>query len=469
MYEDSQRFSEEEGDESSHVVSINPRSLIAPGRDETNRRIDDFESRVFPAHMMQRGVERDSPPPFAGAGRDVETPKYGELSTDIREESLQRILSRLSPNGQRAFLKTLSEGDADVRVPLPFSIPETDNEDECSELGELRDDRSEIDHLLDSPIPELTTKSLIPPPEGESIQSRLLLSAHPNVTSRVSKVNTKVHTDPKTIKEPFCSERSFNPSASYTTVGRLDEDIQLSQRNIRPRPFQPLEADKIRVQKNLFPEARVRDVEREGLFTGHSRIHVPASTNLVWVNRGLIPVCNETGPFRSTISKGVGDSDRTYPKLLTGVEMFGSIRSPVNAETEMFYAERTGVGHPMIPSEGTTMYQNLGPIEDESRPEANLIQPRWGNLGNEGHGVVPIKGHADPLGGGNPRHITRPGPQFFRGSGGDMLEKFGSRFMRPTPSEQYRGAPLDDMRPPRPPHLSKQAGLACNCCTFCAV
>ena len=125
MYEDSQRFSEEEGDESSHVVSINPRSLMTRDSDETNRRIDDFESGAFSAHTMQRGVERDSSPPFAGAGRDIETPKYGELSTDIREESLQRILSRLSPNGQRAFLKTLSEGDADVRAPLPFSVPET--------------------------------------------------------------------------------------------------------------------------------------------------------------------------------------------------------------------------------------------------------------------------------------------------------------------------------------------------------
>ena len=44
------------------------------------------------------------------------------------------------------------------------------------------------------------------------------------------------------------------------------------------------------------------------------------------------------------------------------------------------------------------MYQNFGPIEEESRPEANLTQSRWGNVGNEGHGVVPIKGHADPLG-----------------------------------------------------------------------
>src|SRR5271165_1319840 len=102
------------------------------------------------------------------------------------------------------------------------------------------------------------------------------------------------------------------------------------------------------------------------------------------------------------------------------------------------------------------MYQNFGPIEDESRPESHLTQSRWGNLGNEGHGVVPIKGHADPLGGGNPRHITRPGPQFFRGSGGDMSEDHRRRFTRPAPVRNSRGLPLEDMPAPRPPQNDKR-------------
>ena len=114
---------------------------------------------------MQRDVGEEASPPFMGIDADVQTPSYEELNTNIREESLQRILNRLSPNGQRAFLRTLSEGDIDVRPPLPFSVPETDAEDECSGLGEPTDIRSEIDYLLDSSIPELTTKSLIPAPD----------------------------------------------------------------------------------------------------------------------------------------------------------------------------------------------------------------------------------------------------------------------------------------------------------------
>ena len=124
---------------------------------------------------MQRGVDGDMSPSFVRVDHTIETPTYDELHTNIREESIQRILSRLSPNGQRAFLRTLSEGEDDVIPPTPFSVPETDEEDEHSEMGEQRDAQSEINYLLDSPIPELTTKSLIPPPEGGGIQSRSLI------------------------------------------------------------------------------------------------------------------------------------------------------------------------------------------------------------------------------------------------------------------------------------------------------
>ena len=108
MYEDSQRFSEEEGDESSRVISFNPRSMATYGRDQRGNIVDDVGSRVLPARTMQRDVGEEASPPFMGIDADVETPNYAELNTNIREESLHRILNRLSPNGQRAFLRTLS-------------------------------------------------------------------------------------------------------------------------------------------------------------------------------------------------------------------------------------------------------------------------------------------------------------------------------------------------------------------------
>ena len=182
MYEDSQRFSEEEGDESSHVVSFNPRSTATYASSRMNIREGEVELRGPTTHRMQFGVGEDESPLGMGIDEVVDTPRYDNVNTNIREESIQRILSRLSPNGQRAFLRTLSEGEGDVRPPFPFIAPETDSEDEPSELGESMARRSEIDYLLDSPIPELTTKSLIPPPGIGSIQSRPLMTMHPNVT-----------------------------------------------------------------------------------------------------------------------------------------------------------------------------------------------------------------------------------------------------------------------------------------------
>ena len=46
-----------------------------------------------------------------------------------------------------AFLRTLSEGDGDARPPLPFTVPDTDAEDEDSELGKPIDKRSETIRL----------------------------------------------------------------------------------------------------------------------------------------------------------------------------------------------------------------------------------------------------------------------------------------------------------------------------------
>ena len=155
MYEDSQRFSEEEGDESSHVISFNPRSTATYAGGRVYIREDEVELRDLTTRVTRHGVGEDESSVVMGANGAVDTPTYDDLNTNIREESIRRILSRLSPNGQRAFLRTLSDGEGDVRPPLPFVVPETDSEEERSEMGEQTDRQSEIDHLLDSPIPEL--------------------------------------------------------------------------------------------------------------------------------------------------------------------------------------------------------------------------------------------------------------------------------------------------------------------------
>ena len=461
MYEDSQRFSEEEGDESSHVVSINPRSMMTYGRDQRGNIVDDVGSRVLPARTMQRDVGEEASPPVMGIDANIETPKYDELNTNIREESLQRILSRLSPHGQRIFLRTLSEGDIDVRPPLPFSVPETDTEDEHSELGEPTDIRSEIDYLLDSSIPELTNKSLIPPPDWEGIQSRPLMGIHSNVMVRIPKPDTKVHTT--LVNADRCPREGFirQPSKEQPSG-----DVRISQSYARPKPFLPSELERARIQRNLFSEGQARERDPNVRHSEHLRVYetkagnlyarTTSVTNVVWSNRGALSTIKESGPFRPIPSTRVVDSNKTYPKLLTGVEMFRSTGSPFDSDTDMMHAERAGVGHPVASSAGTMKYRYFEPIENRSSREYNVMQTRSGHSCNDRHSVVPIKGRTDPLGGGTNRCITRPGPQFFRGSGGDMLEDHGYCVTLPAPTETYRGVPLENMPAPRPPQSGAQ-------------
>ena len=92
MYEDSQRFSEGEDEESGSVISFHPRSTTTYGR---YHRRDEVELRDLAANTMQRDVDRDVSPSFVGIDHTVETLTYGELHTNIRDESIQRILSRI--------------------------------------------------------------------------------------------------------------------------------------------------------------------------------------------------------------------------------------------------------------------------------------------------------------------------------------------------------------------------------------
>ena len=145
MYEDSQRFSGGEEEEDSRVITINPHLLVDVRGGRLMPRQDDIEPFDSAAFTMQRVVDRDTRSPLMGGYVAVDTPEY----TNIREESMQRILSRLSHNGRRAFLQTMSEGEGEVRPPDPFTIPDSKDEYEPSEGMDRLDTRSEIDYLLD--------------------------------------------------------------------------------------------------------------------------------------------------------------------------------------------------------------------------------------------------------------------------------------------------------------------------------
>ena len=101
MYEDSQRFSEGEEEEDSRVITINPHLLVNVRDGRSMHRQNDIEPVDSTAFTMQRVVDRDTRSPLMGGDDTVNTPEY----TNIREESMQRILNRLSPDGRRRFLQ----------------------------------------------------------------------------------------------------------------------------------------------------------------------------------------------------------------------------------------------------------------------------------------------------------------------------------------------------------------------------
>ena len=86
--------------------------------------------------MMQRDVGRESSSPLMGDEGVEYTPDDVGSHVNIRKESMQRILGRLSPNGRKIFLATLNEGEDEVVPPKPFSVPDKEDEYEPSFAGQ---------------------------------------------------------------------------------------------------------------------------------------------------------------------------------------------------------------------------------------------------------------------------------------------------------------------------------------------
>ena len=370
-----------------------------------------------------------------GADEVVDTPEYNEFSINRREESLQRILSRMSPNGRRAYLQTLSEGADEIRTPPPFSVPETEDEFDLSDGGEQEDRRPAVDYLLDSPIPELTTKSLIPPPDNGAIQSKPLRGAHPNITVRTPKHRVRIDVRMAEMNRNFLSQLPADPPDSRMPKETTCSDVLVPQLHVRPKPFVPSETERLRVHKNLFPETRT------------------AVTNTVWSNTESHPVIKQTGVSRSRTSVDIKDPGQTYPKLLEGVEMFSSPCPPLGLGSKMRYASRTGVGHRIILPDGRMEYQYFEPIQTERVPEHKIIREEGGNL-RYGHGTIPDQGHFDPLleGGINrSAYAHQPGLQKIFNEVAAASLPHGRQSTHAVSHELYRGKPLaDEARPADP-------------------
>jgi len=437
MYEDSQRFSEGEEEEDSRVITINPHLLANARGGRLMHGRDDIEPVDSTAFTMQRVVDRDTRSPLMGGDGVVDTPEYA----NIREESMQRILNRLSPNGRRAFLRTMSEGEGEVRPPDPFTIPDSNDEYEPSEGMDRLDTRSEIDYLLDLPIPELTTRSLISISTNEAIQSHISAEVNPNVTVRVSK--PKVSSCQVTKESDVL--RQFGPPRD-SMEDRMSEPYipndDLEQLNYgRPKAFTPTEQARARVTKNLFPSTRDDDLNLGNISenrwgvkvntTMGDRIENVNTTSTTWIHRHPRSTVVHPDSHQPIISSRIAGPDQTYPKLLPAVELFSPL--PISLRSTMAYPARTGAGYRVNKPDGTYEYQYFESIPTEPR-ENPIIERMGGEALYTGHGIFSDQRHADPLFGGGVGCVNFPrtqreiahqtGPPKFCGNSGAGRETY---------------------------------------------
>ena len=126
---------------------------------------------------------------------------------------------------------------------------------------------------------------------------------HSNVTVRGNKSDTtKVYTELREVNRHFREELPVNLHVSKMLMGKTSEDIQPSQQYTRPKSYLPPEAERARVQKNLFPAISVRDGDQNvnspkqptvyDTKTRDSPTRTTGTTHVVWSNKGLLPVIN---------------------------------------------------------------------------------------------------------------------------------------------------------------------------------
>ena len=146
--------------------------------------------------------------------------------------------------------------------PLPSLSPRQMRKMCTVKWGNRRDDQSEINYLLDSPIPELTTKSLIPPPEGGSIQSRSLMRSIRMSQCGQLKTNTKSYTEFTGVGGRLGDEQPHHSHVNKPAMEYFHDYVPPPRQDIRPKPYIPSEVERARVTKNLFPEIRGKERDR---------------------------------------------------------------------------------------------------------------------------------------------------------------------------------------------------------------
>ena len=129
--------------------------------------------------------------------------------------------------------------------------------------------------------------------------------------------------------------------------------------------------------------------------------------------------------------------------------MFSSPRPPPALGSNMRYASRTGIGHPIVLPDGRIEYQYFEPIQTEGIQEHKIIRKQGGNPQHR-HDVISDQGRFDPLleGGINRSAFARqPGLQNILNEVAAVSLQHEKQCTHAVPNELYRGTPLAEARP----------------------
>ena len=155
MYEDSQRFSDDERDDEGNTVRANPRQTQFVSR-ETDTQMSE-PSFTAAADVATPETKGQIPPDISYYGESKSQTEFRQTRSEQtlshrRNESMDRIVGRMSPSTRDRYIRYIDEeDDLIIAPPIEFSDAGSDK-DNHSEHGRLFETRSEAGSFDYEPI-----------------------------------------------------------------------------------------------------------------------------------------------------------------------------------------------------------------------------------------------------------------------------------------------------------------------------
>ena len=231
---------------------------------------------------------------------------------------------------------------------------------------------------------------------------------------RTSKSRNNAHDEESHLNVRTQSGLPPNLMVSRMTTSYVPVEDQHMPHFERARSFVPTEQDRDRVTKNLFPQSR-REDSGSGINFFSQRPARKITTDIVVATQSRHDPCatiSVTSSSRPIAHTRTTNPDRTYPKLLAGVELFSPLPPPPGLDINMEYPGRTGAGYKIIRADGTSEYQYFPPLDAERCP-VYTIEEEQGGYPDRGHGIFSDPRHTDlPMGSKNNQYEIAHQPVF---------------------------------------------------------